>query len=70
MCAGWVFHIDPSCSVVTPITTWQLRIPFEWMYWLRVRRFDVDCSPSSRVVPSPGATAVVGWSAWAGAENR
>ncbi len=68
--AGMVFHIDPGCSVVTPITIWHDFTPFSWMYWLSVRRFDVTWSPSSRTVPSPGETSVVGYEVWAGAENR
>ena len=40
------------------------------MYWVSVRRFEVRGSPSSRTVPSPGATGVVGYAVCAGAENR
>ena len=70
VCAGMVFHMLPGCSVVTPMTTWQLRTPFSWMYWLSVRRFEVSASPSSRTVPWPASTSVVGYAVWAGAENR
>jgi hypothetical protein len=65
-----VFHIEPACSSVTPMTIWQLLTPFSWMYWLSVRRFEVTWSPSSRTVPSPGDTSADGYAVCAGAEKR
>src|SRR5699024_11951249 len=56
----FVFHMLPVCNVVTPITTWQERTPFSWMYWFSVRRLLVSWSPSSRTVPVPGSVSTVG----------